>query len=462
MGGDIMPEAPAFDVAQLIDNERFRAFNWKLLLVTLLLMMSDGFDVSALAYSAPALMKAWAISSIATLGPVLSASIVGILFGAPIFGYLGDRLGRRTAMIASTLTFGVFSLAATQAGNLSEMLALRVLAGLGLGGLFPLSVALNNEFAPRRVRATLVTLMMVAASVGGAIPGMVAAWLIPKYGWQVMFLIGGAVPLIMACYAFLVLPESIKFLVLKDKPSEVVTEALKNFKPGITLPENPRYVVSGEQKVEKVSVTQLFTRENAIITSLLWVVFIVVGMGFYFFSVWMVTILTHVGVPVAQAAIAGSLYQLGGAIGALALCRPMDWYGLAPIIFLFGVSIPSVAALALPGLPAMAIFAIMFMIGFCLLGLKSVINTAAGMIYPTSLRSSGVGWAVGVGAVGSVTSIVMAGVLIRAGLSIEHLFLLVAILMAIGTLAWLAISRLHAAKADNAAQDRLVGVAAGQ
>lgn len=458
-----MPQAATFDVAQLIDNGKFRAFNWNLLIVTFLLMMSDGFDVSAVAYSAPALMKAWSISSIAALGPVLSASIIGILFGAPIFGQIGDRLGRRIAMIASTATFGIFSLIATQAGSLHEMFALRILAGLGLGGLYPLSVALNNEFAPRWVRSTLVTLMAVGASIGAAIPGPVAALLIPKYGWQVMFLIGGVLPLLMAGYAYFVLPESIKYLVLRDRSNEAITKAIKNFRPDVTLAPDTRFVVSGEQKVAKVSVMQLFAKGRLTLTLLLWVVFAIVGMGFYFFSVWMVTILTHVGIPVTLAATAGSLYQLGGAIGALALCRPMDRYGISPIIFLFAISIPSVAALSLPGLSAMAIFVIMFMIGFCMLGLKSVINTAAGIIYPTPLRSTGVGWAVGVGAVGSVTSINMAGVLIRAGLSIEQLFLIVTAFMIVGTIAWFAITRLHAAaQSKGIPDDGFVSVPAGQ
>ena len=441
-----MAEFQTIDIAQVVDDQKFGSFNTNILLVTLILMASDGYDLAAVAYSAPALMKAWNVPSMAVLGPVLSASLFGFWLGAPLFGYVGDRFGRKIAIVSCTITFGVFSLAATQAGSLNEMFWLRVLAGVGLSGLFPLGVAINNEFAPRRLRATLVTLMAVGASAGGMLAGPVAAWLIPQYGWQVMFLIGGIAPIIVAIYAYFALPESIKFLALQPNRKAEVVKLLTIMKPGIQIPANARFVVGGEEKASKVAVSQLFAGNLAVVTILVWLVFLIVGISFYFFSVWMVTILTHLGIPVARAALAGSMYQLGGIFGALALCRPMDRYGLRPVIALFVISIPSILALIVPGLPPMSIFAIMFMIGFSLLGLKSVINTAAGMLYPTALRSSGVGWAVGVGAVGSVISINAAGLLIGAGLPVEKLFMLIALLMAVGTITWFAITRQYASK----------------
>jgi MFS transporter, AAHS family, 4-hydroxybenzoate transporter len=441
-----MAESQTIDISRVVDGQRFGAFNANILIVTLILMACDGYDIAAVAYSAPALMKAWNIPSMAVLGPVLSANMFGFWLGAPLFGYIGDRLGRKIAIVSSTITFGLFSLAATQAGSLNEMFWLRVLAGIGLSGLFPLGVAINNEFAPRRLRATLVTLMAVGTSAGGMLAGPVAAWLIPQYGWQVIFLIGGVVPIILAIYAYFALPESIKFLALQPHRDAEVVRLLTIMKPDIWIPSNARFIVGGEENASKVSVSQLFAGNLATLTVLLWLVFMIVGISFYFFSVWMVTILNHLGIPVARAALAGSMYQLGGMLGALALCRPMDRYGLSPIIGLFVISIPSILALDVPGLPPMSIFAIMFMIGFSLLGLKSVINTAAGMVYPTALRSSGVGWAVGVGAVGSVISINAAGLLIGVGLPIEKLFMLVALLMAVGTIGWFAIMRLYASR----------------
>jgi MFS transporter, AAHS family, 4-hydroxybenzoate transporter len=441
-----MAESQTIDISRIVDDQKFGALNTNILLVTLILMASDGYDVAAVAYSAPALMKAWHVPNMAVLGPVLSASMFGFWLGAPLFGYVGDRFGRKIAIVSSTITFGLFSLAATQAGSLNEMFWLRVLAGAGLSGLFPLGVAINNEFAPKRLRATLVTLMAVGASAGGMLAGPVAAWLIPQYGWQVMFLIGGIVPIVLAIYAYFALPESIKFLALRPGREAELKKLLTVMRPDIQVSSGARFIVGGEETATKVSVSQLFAGNFATLTILLWLVFMIVGMSFYFFAVWMVTILSHLGIPVASAALAGSMYQLGGMLGALALCRPMDRHGLAPIVALFVISIPSILALDIPGLPPTSIFAIMFMIGFSLLGLKSVINTAAGMVYPTAVRSSGVGWAVGVGAVGSVISINAAGLLIGVGLPIEKLFMLVALLMAAGTIGWLAIMRLYASK----------------
>ena len=433
------------DVGEIVDNQKFSRLNATVLVTTLLLMAADGYDNAAVAYSAPALMKAWHIPNIGLLGPVLSANMFGFWLGAPLFGYIGDRFGRKTAIILSTFAFGLFSLAAVQAGSLTQMMWLRVLAGVGLSGLFPLGIAINNEFAPKSLRATLVVLLAVGASFGGIAAGPVAAWLTPTYGWQIMFWIGGLVPMAFAVLAYFALPESIKFLALHRERRREVAKLLRRLAPNRHIPEDANFVIRNEPKIPRVSVKKLFEGKLAAITTLVWLSFMIVGMSYYFFSVWMVTILHYIGLPIAKAAISGSMYQIGGIIGALALCRPMDKYGLKSILVLFVLCVPTIAAFDLPNLSTTAIFAIMLANGIAILGLKSVINAAAGLIYPTALRASGVGWAVGMGAVGSVVWSSLAGILISNGLSISALFVILSVLMVIGTITWYAITRLCAA-----------------
>src|ERR1700742_1212627 len=215
-------QEPEIDIGDIIDAQTLRVFNIKLLVWSFLMVMADGYDFSAAGFAAPSLIKAWHIQNLAALGPVFSASLVGIALGAPLLGYVADRIGRKTTLITGAVIFGVLTLAATQASGVMPFLILRVLAGIGLGGVMPISIALNTEYAPRRLRATLVTLMFCGFSVGVGLPGFVAAWLVPSYGWQAIFLIGGLFPLVIAACVAFTLPESAKYLVVQGNRDEEV------------------------------------------------------------------------------------------------------------------------------------------------------------------------------------------------------------------------------------------------
>ena len=188
---------------ELVDGQSFSRFNLMILIWSFLALLADGFDLAALASAAPALGRAWHIAR-ADFAPALSASVFGILLGAPLLGVAGDRYGRKPAILASCVVYSLSTLAVVWARNLDQVMILRALAGIGLGGLMPNLIALNSEFAPRRLRATLVVLMFAGISVGGGLPGAVQAWLIPKFGWQIMFWIGGLAPLALdGCIAVL-------------------------------------------------------------------------------------------------------------------------------------------------------------------------------------------------------------------------------------------------------------------
>src|SRR5215210_4223235 len=188
--GGTMNQLQTLDVARLIDERPVTGFNIFLVVFSFLIVLSDGYDITAIAFAAPELLKEWQITNRAALGPVFSASLVGILVGSPLLGYIGDRYGRKTATVISCVIFGIFTLAAVWATSLNQLLWLRALAGLGLGGLMPNMIALNGEYAPRRVRATLIILMFCGVTLGGALPGAVSSWLVPIYGWKIIFIIG--------------------------------------------------------------------------------------------------------------------------------------------------------------------------------------------------------------------------------------------------------------------------------
>ena len=203
--------AQTLHVEQLVDEQRLGWFNLNLFLWSFLAMFGDGYDITAMAFAAPELVRDWGLHP-ASLGPAFSASLVGILFGAPLLGYVGDRHGRKPAIIAGCLIYGLCTLAIMWSSSLHQIIVLRFLTGLGIGGLMPNTISLNAELSPRRLRATLTVLMFTGITLGSGAPSLVAAWLVPRYGWEVLFLVGGAVPLLVAVGLYLALPESIKYL----------------------------------------------------------------------------------------------------------------------------------------------------------------------------------------------------------------------------------------------------------
>ena len=430
------------DIANYVDGRKFSAFNWKLLALSFLVMLVDGFDVTVAAFAVPDLIKAWNVEASA-FGPVLGASLFGILFGAPIFGLIGDRYGRKTAIVVSYLTFGICTLLAAWSGSVAQLAILRFLAGIGIGGILPNIVALNAEFAPRRLAATAVIMSFTGIAFGGALPGPIAAFLVPHYGWPILFIIGGGIPLILAGFIAIWLPESIRYLALKDRQTDVA-KLVKSMDAG-KGPSGPiQFVVHGEDK--KLPFKYLFAGELAIMTPLLWLLFALNLMAYFFLISWMPTLLSSANVPLTKAALATAVFQLGGVIGALSVARPIDRLGMSPITLCFILGIPIVGAIGYIGLLSTShLIAIVFFAGFCTLGAQMGLNAISAMLYPTALRSTGSGWAFGVGRVGSIIGPVLGGLLITK-LDVQHLYLIAAIPFVLGSIASFFMMRMFTAR----------------
>lgn len=454
----------SINVAQLIDERPIGTFHIWLVAFAFAIIISDGYDITAIAFAAPELLKQWAITDRSALAPVFSASLVGILIGSPFFGFVGDRYGRKVAAIGSLVVFGVFTLAAARAGSLDHMLWLRAFAGIGLGGLMPNMIAYTGEFAPRRHRATLIIVMFCGVTLGGAIPAAVSLWLVPHYGWESLFVIGGVMPLVFAACAWLWLPESVKFLVVKGRRDEAV-RVLEMAAPDVDIGPQTVLVPPSETVYAGFNPKHLFGEGLALITPLLWLCFAINLMGFYFLISWMPTLLIGQKLLTqADAAIATSLVQIGGTIGGFVLCRPMERKGFWPPALLFAGAVPFVALIGYAASTSTwLLMAVVTLAGFCILGLQFGLNAASAMIYPTSVRSNGSGWAFGVGRFGSILGPIFGGKLIALKLSIPMLFLVAAIPFVVGTLACVALAVLYAARFSDAGlgeRDRPAGAAA--
>src|SRR3954468_10871801 len=313
-----MAQAPVVQVSHLLDERGITGFHVQLIVWSVLIALFDGYDIAAIALAAPHLVKAWGVDR-AALGPVLSASLVGILFGSMFFGWLGDRFGRKNALIGSLLLFGVFTWAGAHATNLTQMAWLRLIAGLGIGGVIPNMIAINIESAPRRSRATLGLIATGLVPIGGALPGFVSATLVPSHGWPILFLIGGIVPVVIAIGAFFWMPESIKYMSIHESERGRLTRLLERLAPGTRVPPGARFVIEDERQAPGSNPKYLFGEGLHLITPLLWLLFALNLMGYFFLLLWTPTLLTAAKLPPATAALTSASLQIGGTVGTLLL-----------------------------------------------------------------------------------------------------------------------------------------------
>ena len=430
------------DITRIIDDQKLGWFNVRLIIVSFFLCLIDGYDFAAISYAAPGIVKAWAITDRAALGPVFSASLIGILIGSPLFGVVGDYFGRKRVTVVSCFICGIFTWASVYANSLDQLLLLRFLSGLGMGGLLPNTIALNTEYAPQLIRALLVVVMFTGTPLGAAIPGAISAWLMPTYGWTILFTIGGAVSIVVAIASAIWLPESIKYLALQEDRRAETAILVRALRPDLTVDADTRCIISDEKQFSGVSPKYLFSGRMALATPLLWLLFIVNMMGYFFILSWTPTLLASASISIGYAAIATSLFQLGGIVGSLCMARPLDRMGLLPLVILFAVTGPIVGSIGIVGgLSIPLLMGIMFCAGFGVLGLQISLNVTAAMIYPTSLRANGSGWAQGIGRVGSIIGPLLGGVLIAARMPVERLYLWSALPFVFGTIACFTLMR---------------------
>jgi AAHS family 4-hydroxybenzoate transporter-like MFS transporter len=329
-----MAGAPEIEVSRLLDERGLGAFQVRLLFWAILLSLIDGYDIAAIAFAAPHLVASWGIPRSA-LGPVLSASNIGVLFGSAIFGWVGDRYGRKPALIGANILFGVFTFIAAYSTDLTQLFWLRLIAGLGIGGVIPNLVAICTESAPRNLRATLPIVAVGCVPLGGALGGVVSAFLVPQYGWQILFQIGGVAPIVIALAAIMNLPESIKYMALHESQRAKMTKVVAALRPGFTVPPDARFVIEDERQTPSSNPVYLFQHGLWLITPLSWLLFALNLMGYFFLSGWTPTLLTAAKLPPATAAIAAALLQVGGTVGALSLCWWLQRHRFLAISFLF-------------------------------------------------------------------------------------------------------------------------------
>jgi len=378
-------------------GETATARGWGSFVLILISLIVEGFDLQAANFAAPSIVEDFGIDR-AEIGPLLSASLIGVLVGALTIGPLGDRFGRRTILISCCLAYGALSLIAALAVNLPQLIALRFLIGIGLGAVLPNALALAGELAPRRLLATATGLVGIGITFGGVVAGAVAAHYLPTHGWPALFVTGGILPIAIALLLWLALPES---------PA---------FKAGIIARK-------GSAGVRAVLAPEFRGRTFAI-----WLIFALVLMVIYLLSGWIPLLIKDQGYSMAEASWIATMIHAGGVAGGVCASLLLGRAQWKIVAIFAGLAALSLALLAIHDWGMGMLITLLLLVGFFSTGTQNGLNGSASATYPAAIRVSGLGWALGLGRVGSILGPLAGSLAILLGLTAARHFFVIALL----------------------------------
>ena len=393
---------PAVDVCQIIESQKLNSFVIRLVVISWLVTFFDGFDLNVIAFAAPYIRSAYSLDQ-AALGAVFASGSAGALLGGLLFGFIGDRIGRRRAIVVAVGLFGLFTLLLAAAEHTSEFLLARFIGGIALGGTLPLIWALNVEYVPTRYRATVVTLIMLGYGLGVCVAGPLSIGLIPRYGWQSVFIVGGIASLGAAVLVWHKLPESLRFLAHQGADPERMARIVRRLIPERRF-EPSQLVFAPETGRRSRGAAILFDGPLRFITPLLWLAFASSSITMYFFVTWGPIVFEQMGLSRSGAAWSSAFNALVGSIGAVSIMRFTDRLGPISLAAMPIMAVPLLLTIGLVHVTPNVFMAMTAVIYLLLGGSHYGIQSILGIYYPTAERARGAGWAASIGKVGSVAA----------------------------------------------------------
>ena len=436
------------DIAAAMDASRITPFVLGVVALCAGVSFLDGFDILAISYVAPVIGAAWKLPKEA-FGPIFAAHYIGAAAGSVFFGWYADRYGRRLGIVLPTALFGVFALLTVYAYDFKSLFVLRMLIGIGLGGALSNAIAMVAECAPQRARATLVSLMYGAFPLGGVLGGPLAAFMIPRFGWGSVFIVGGVLPLLLTLALLLWLHESIRFLVISRAPAAQIADILNRITGTMRYGAADAFLIGQRQETLSGGPTrEIFSAQYVRATVLLCLAAFVSQLIIVYVVTWMPLVMASIGMPVTQAILASVAYSVGGIFGALGLARVIDKdRSYRFLVLTYVVSAVAVAGIGFSAANWLGLLAVTALTGLLTVGANIVLSAYAATVYPTNIRSTGVGWVIGWGRVGAIAGALFGTLLVKAGLTIETAYLIAAIPALIGAAAVAGVRARHHANA---------------
>lgn len=412
------------NINTLIDEAKFTPFHWGVLIWCLLIIIFDGYDLVIYGVALPLLMQEWSLSAVQA-GMLASTALFGMMFGAMSFGTLSDKLGRKKTIMICVAIFSGFTFIGAFATSPVEFGILRFLAGLGIGGVMPNVVALMTEYAPKRIRSTLVALMFSGYAIGGMTSALLGAWLVPQFGWQIMFYIAG-VPLLALPLIWKFLPESLMYLTVRNQTVEA-RNIIKKISPAQDVTENSQFVLNEVKKGDEAPLKALFQKGRTFSTFMFWIAFFMCLLMVYALGSWLPKLMIQAGYSLGASMIFLFALNIGGMIGAIGGGYLADRFHIKKVLtimFLCGA-----ASLILLGYnsPQFVLYSLIAVAGAATIGSQILLYTFVAQYYPSTVRSTGMGWASGIGRIGAIVGPVLTGALLTMNLPHQMNFFTIAI-----------------------------------
>lgn len=419
------------DVHTVIDGARFTRFHWMVMALCALLLIFDGYDLFIYGVVLPSIMQQWNLTPLQA-GALGSYALFGMMFGALVFGTLADRIGRKKGIAICFVLFSSATILNGFASSPTEFGIFRFLAGLGCGGLMPNAVALMNEYAPKRLRSTLVAVMFSGYSLGGMLAAGVGIYMLPRFGWESMFF-AAAIPLLLLPLILWKLPESVGFLVRQGR-HEQARAILAKVDPELRIDAADQLQMN-DAKGQGVAVLELFREGRALRTLCLWLAFFCCLLMVYALSSWLPKLMAGAGYSLGSSLSFLLALNFGGMAGAILGGWLGDRFNLGKVMVAFFVA--AAVSISLLGFksPTPLLYCLIFIAGATTIGTQILLYAGAAQFYGLSIRSTGLGWASGIGRNGAIVGPLLGGALMAINLPLQLNFIAFAVPGAIAALA---------------------------
>lgn len=417
-------ESQALSINKVIDEAKFKPFHWKVLFWCLLIIIFDGYDLIIYGVALPLLMKEWALTAVQA-GFLASAALFGMMFGAIFFGTLSDKIGRKKTIMICVALFSSFTFFGAFATGPVQFAVLRFIAGLGIGGVMPICVALTSEYAPKRMRSTLVAIMFSGYAIGGMASALLGSFLVVDYGWEVMFYIAG-IPTLLLPIIWKILPESLMYLVTEGREEEA-KKIVQKLAPNEKVTASTTLLLDEPTKGDDAPIRSLFSKNRGFTTIMFWVAFFMCLLMVYALASWLPKLMIQAGYSLGASMIFLFALSIGGMVGAIGGGVLADKFHLKPVLTVMFAA--GGAALLLLGYnsPQIVLYSLIAVAGATTIGSQILLYTFVAQYYPTAVRTTAMGWASGVGRIGAIVGPILTGALLTLELSHQMNFLFIAI-----------------------------------
>ena len=417
-------DSPTLNINRVIDEAKFAPFHWKVLFWCLLIIIFDGYDLIIYGVALPLLMEEWSLTAVQA-GFLASAALFGMMFGAMIFGTLSDKIGRKKTIMICVGLFSSFTFLGAFAGGPIQFATLRFIAGLGIGGVMPICVALTSEYAPKRIRSTLVAIMFSGYAIGGMASALLGSFLVVDFGWEIMFYIAG-IPMLLLPIIWKMLPESLMYLV-KEKRDKEAKIIVKKLAPQETITTSTSLLLDEPTKGDDAPIKALFLKNRGFTTIMFWLAFFMCLLMVYALGSWLPKLMIQAGYSLGASMMFLFALNIGGMVGAIGGGGLADRFHLKPVLsIMFAVGALALILLGFNS-PQAVLYTLIAVAGAATIGSQILLYTFVAQFYPAAVRSTGMGWASGIGRIGAIVGPVLTGALLTFELPHQMNFMAIAI-----------------------------------